>query len=56
MKVEIVTLVDGEECELTDLPSEYLAGIELECRNARLSKEKQERAYKLIAKRVNENV
>lgn len=50
LKVGIQVFINDEECELEDLPNEYLASLEQECRHIRASNDRYYRVFERIAK------
>lgn len=55
MEVGIKVFINGEERSLEELPNEYLAGIEQECKRIRLSNDRWDRVVEKMADKINEN-
>jgi len=55
MEVGIKVFIDGEERSLEELPNEYLAGIEQECKRIRVSNDRWDRVVEKISDKINKD-
>lgn len=53
MEVGIKVFIDGEERSLEEVPNEYLAGIEQECKRIRVSNDRWDRVIEKISDKIN---
>lgn len=55
MEVGIKVFIDGEERSLEELPNEYLACIEQECKRIRVSNDRWNRVVEKNTNKINDN-